>query len=74
MGVNVIEPAKIILSNGRVLLREFNKNDWTDVHKYASQDKVSQYQPWGPNTEKDTKDFINQVIYDASQEQDTYLQ
>ncbi len=42
-----------------------------DVHKYASQDKVCEYQPWGPNTVEDSKDFVKQVIKDASQEQRT---
>lgn len=55
-------------SNERLLLREFTKSDWIDVHKYASQDIVCQYQPLGPNTEEDSKDFVNQVIKDSTQE------
>ncbi|AYC30553.1 GNAT family N-acetyltransferase [Paenisporosarcina cavernae] len=54
-------------SNDRILLREMTKSDWFDVHKYASQDLVSQYQPWGPNTEEDSINFVNQVIRDARQ-------
>ena len=41
------------------------KKDWIDVHKYASQPIVCQYQPWGPNTEIDSKDFVKQVVEDA---------
>ena len=58
----------IILSNERLLLREFTNLDWIDVHKYASQDIVCQYQPWGPNTEEDSKNFVFQVIQDSLQE------
>ena len=58
----------IILSNERLLLREFTNLDWIDVHKYASQDIVCQYQPWGPNTEEDSKKFVFQVIQDSLQE------
>ena len=57
-----------ILSNKRLLLREFTNLDWIDVHKYASQDIVCQYQPWGPNTEEDSRDFVSQVMQDSLQE------
>ncbi|SDQ82292.1 Protein N-acetyltransferase, RimJ/RimL family [Virgibacillus salinus] len=69
----LIEHIKVSLSNERLLLREFTKNDWIDVHKYASQDIVCQYQPWGPNTEEDSKGFINKVIKDGTQEPRTRL-
>lgn len=62
---SIIENTKIIISNERLLLREFTDSDWIDVHKYASQEIVCQYQPWGPNTEEDSKDFVNQVIKDS---------
>lgn len=55
------------LLNERLLLREMIESDWLDVHKYASQDIVCQYQPWGPNTEEDSIDFVNQVIKDSRQ-------
>ena len=57
-----------ILSNKRLLLREFTNLDWIDVHKYASQNIVCQYQPWGPNTEEDSRDFVSQVMQDSLQE------
>ena len=40
------------LKGTRVILREMEENDWLDVHTYASQAIVCQYQPWGPNSEK----------------------
>lgn len=42
-------------------------SDWIGVHTYASQEIVCQYQPWGPNTEKDSQDFVNQAIKDSVQ-------
>lgn len=50
------------LETQRFFMREVKESDWNDVHSYASQEIVSQYQPWGPNTEKDTKEFVKQVI------------
>ena len=53
------------MKGNRVVLREMEEDDWVDVHKYASQEKVCQYQPWGPNTERESIDFVKQVIFDA---------
>lgn len=50
------------------MLKEMNKNDWEDVHRYASLPIVCQYQPWGPNTEEETQDFVKQVLLDATEE------
>lgn len=64
----IIKQKKASLSNERLFLRELTKSDWIDVHTYASQDKVCQYQPWGPNSREESKEFVNQVINDAIQE------
>ena len=58
----------LILSNERVVLREMVISDWIDVHKYASQEIVCQYQPWGPNTEEESKIFVSQVVEDSLKE------
>ena len=63
-----MERLRISLSNDRLSLREFTKEDWAAVHQYASQDIVCRYQPWGPNTEKDSQDFVNQVMIDRAQQ------
>ena len=57
-----------ILKSERVNLREMEEKDWVDVHKYASQEIVCQYQPWGPNSEQESEDFVKQVILDAKKE------
>lgn len=57
-----------IFNSERIILREMERKDWKDVHQYASQDKVCQYQPWGPNSEQESKDFVEQVILDAEKD------
>ncbi|PFG05211.1 RimJ/RimL family protein N-acetyltransferase [Bacillus sp. es.034] len=63
----IIKNSNSRLSNERLWLREFTMRDWIGVHTYASQEIVCQYQPWGPNTEKDSQDFVNQAIKDSRQ-------
>jgi RimJ/RimL family protein N-acetyltransferase len=46
----------------RLVLREFDKGDFLSVHSYASDPEVSKYQPWGPNSEADTKTFLEESI------------
>ena len=53
------------LESERVILQEIEKKDWSDIHKYASQPIVCQYQPWGPNTETESKKIVEQVLEDA---------
>lgn len=54
------------LSTESLFLREMVESDWVDVHKYAAQEIVCRYQPWGPNTLEESKAFVNQVMADAS--------
>jgi ribosomal-protein-alanine N-acetyltransferase len=58
----------ITLNSERVSLREVEDKDWIDIHKYASQSIVCQYQPWGPNTEEESQAFVRQVIIDANKD------
>ena len=53
------------LKSERVIMREIEKEDWIDVHKYASQQLVCQYQPWGPNSEDESEGFVKQIIKDV---------
>lgn len=55
------------LSNGQIILRELTLADTAAVHAYASQAIVSRYQPWGPNTQEDTEEFVAQAITDRQQ-------
>lgn len=49
-------------------LREIEESDWKDVHRYACQEIVCHYQPWGPNNEEESKSFVKQAIDDAHME------
>lgn len=51
--------------NSRLYLREFKEDDWSAVHTYASQERVSRHQPWGPNSIEETKKFISDVLGDT---------
>ena len=57
----------MILLGQNISLRELTEMDWKDIHKYASQPVVCQYQPWGPNTKEDSIDFVKQALSDARQ-------
>lgn len=52
--------------HNRFKLREIEENDWKDIHIYTSQSIVYRYQAWGHNSETETKEFVNQVLQDAS--------
>lgn len=55
------------LIGNRVTLRELQESDWVGVHSYASLPTVCMYQPWGPNSEEDSWEFVQQVISDSKE-------
>jgi RimJ/RimL family protein N-acetyltransferase len=50
------------LETARLVLREFKRTDWKEVHQYACDPDVVTYMEWGPNTPEQTKQFISQSI------------
>ncbi|MCR2803485.1 GNAT family N-acetyltransferase [Paenibacillus soyae] len=46
----------------RLILREFTAGDWEAVHRYASDPVVTSHMIWGPNTEADTRAFLESAI------------
>lgn len=50
------------LGTERLSLREFEESDLQAVHEYASDPKVVRYMGWGPNTEKDTREFLQRAF------------
>ena len=52
----------VTINTERLFLREFTQDDFESVHKYASNRNVVIYMEWGPNTEADTKRFIQDAI------------
>jgi len=55
------------LTGKRVILREMEEADWLYVHAYASLPSVCRYQPWGPNSEEDSLEFVQQVLADSKE-------
>jgi len=51
-----------IIRTERLVLREFEEADWRAAHSYGSNPEVVRYMDWGPNTEEDTKKFIQRTI------------
>lgn len=50
------------LQTNRLILREFNENDFSSVHAYASNLDNVKYMIWGPNDEQATEGFIKDCI------------
>lgn len=46
----------------RLILRPYTEDDLTSVHSYASNYENIRYMVWGPNTEDNTKTFIQLAI------------
>jgi RimJ/RimL family protein N-acetyltransferase len=51
-----------IIRTERLVLRDFKEADWKAAHDYGSDLEVVRYMDWGPNTEEDTKKFIQRAI------------
>jgi [ribosomal protein S5]-alanine N-acetyltransferase len=50
------------LESQRLILRDFVESDWPAVHQYASDREVVRYLTFGPNSEEDTKSFLQREI------------
>jgi len=46
----------------RLLLREFRETDYTTTHEYASDEEVTRYTIFGPNSEQDTREFLLRAV------------
>jgi RimJ/RimL family protein N-acetyltransferase len=54
--------ASVVTRTERLLLRDLRSSDREAVHKYSSDPDVVQYMDWGPNTDKDDKEFLERTI------------
>ncbi|MEH2078998.1 MAG: GNAT family N-acetyltransferase [Nostoc sp.] len=52
----------IPLETQRLILRDFVESDWPAVHQYAADAEVVHYLTFGPNTEEDSKNFLQREI------------
>jgi ribosomal-protein-alanine N-acetyltransferase len=50
-----------VLQTNRLVLRDLEETDWEAAHSYASDPEVVRYMDWGPNTEDETKKFIQRA-------------
>lgn len=55
------EKRKSIITQ-RLILRPLKKDDINAVHYYASDEDVCKFMPWGPNSLKESKNFIKKAI------------
>ena len=53
---------RVELQTSRLLLREFVSADALAVHAYASDERVTQYTDWGPNTAEETDEFFREAF------------
>jgi ribosomal-protein-alanine N-acetyltransferase len=51
-----------VIRTKRLMLRDLEEADWQAVHDYASDPEVVRYMNWGPNTEEETRDFIQRAF------------
>lgn len=51
----------------RLLLREFQEEDWRDVQEYSRDARLTYYLNWGPNTEEQTRAFVRRAIRHQSE-------
>jgi RimJ/RimL family protein N-acetyltransferase len=66
--VSKVMTNKIQIETERLLLREYDEADWEAVHNYAQKADILIYEAWGPNTETETKNFINTVLEDQAKQ------
>lgn len=56
------------LETDRLIIREIREADWERIHAYTSMPEVTQHTAWGPNTEEDTREYV-QFVLDMQQTQ-----
>ena len=54
------------LQTERLVLREFRLDDQDAAHRYASDEDVTRYTTWGPNSQTDTSNYLRDVDRRAS--------
>ena len=54
-----------IARSDRILLRDFEFDDFPSVHRFASDPDVTRYLSWGPNDEDQTRQFLEMAIDNA---------
>ena len=55
-----------MITTERLVLRDYQIDDWKTAHIYGSIPEFSKYEIWGPSTEEDSKKFISDAIGKAN--------
>ncbi|MCP1181770.1 GNAT family N-acetyltransferase [Paenibacillus sp. 1781tsa1] len=50
------------LETERLIIRDILETDWESIHNYTSMTEVTQHTAWGPNTEEDTREYVQFVL------------
>jgi len=56
-----------MIQTKRLFLRGFVTEDWPAVHAYGVVPEVFRFQHWGPNTEHDSREFVQLAIRQQSE-------
>ena len=54
------------IQTSRLELRDFRAKDFDAVHAYASDPLVTRFTSWGPNSEEETRAFLDSVTAEAA--------
>ena len=57
----------ISITTNRLMLREYQEEDWEQVHVYTSVPEFTKYEVWGPNTVEQTKEFVQKAVEQAKE-------
>ena len=58
----VEERSSLQLESSHLLLRDFSASDWHAVHEYAQDPEVVKFELWGPNSEQQSREFVEFAI------------
>ncbi len=53
------------IQTARLILRNYQAEDWERVHIYGADPDFSKYENWGPNTVEDTKKYISDMVLES---------
>jgi RimJ/RimL family protein N-acetyltransferase len=59
---------QVTLETERLLLREFVEADFATTHNYGSDPEVTRFLIWGPNSDDQTRDYLQRIIAQQREE------
>ncbi|MEN6372913.1 MAG: GNAT family protein [Armatimonadota bacterium] len=59
-------PITMPVITGRLIIREFTPADWEAFHEYSTQPDVLQFHKFSPESELDTRRFLDEIIASQS--------